>query len=161
MPSNQHDSMDVDNGNHESSRRSRGPAVNRVILVARLAADPELGYTPRSQRSHATAVGYERGRGARVPPAEGPGQAGGVLRGLLKKRRLLYLKGRLHWFSWQSADGSLRRGCEVRVGNLQLLDQRPEACQLWEGRASDGPLHVALPGSFRRQRSHLPASTTG
>jgi single-strand DNA-binding protein len=44
----------------------------------------------------------------------------------LKKGRLLYVEGRLHWSSWQAADGSQRRGCEVRGGNLQVLDQRPQ-----------------------------------
>ena len=27
---------------------------------------------------------------------------------------------------WQASDGSPRRGCEVRVGTLQVLDQRPQ-----------------------------------
>ena len=51
----------------------------------------------------------------------------------LKKGRLLYVEGRLHWSSWQAADGSQRRGCEVRVGNLQVLDQRPQPSEQPEG----------------------------
>jgi hypothetical protein len=35
----------------------------------------------------------------------------------------------LHWSTWKAADGSTRRSCEVRVGTLQVLDQRPEASE--------------------------------
>jgi single-stranded DNA-binding protein len=43
-------------------------------------------------------------------------------------------EGRLHWSSWQVSDGSHRRSCEVRVGNLQVLDQRPEPSEQPEGK---------------------------
>ena len=42
MPRNQQDSKDVDNGNPDQGRKFRGPALTRVILVGRLASDPEL-----------------------------------------------------------------------------------------------------------------------
>ena len=59
----------------------------------------------------------------------------------LKNGRLLYVEGRLHWSSWQAADGSPRRGCEVRAGNLQVLDQRPEPSEQPEG---GGPVMAPL-----------------
>ena len=46
MPRNQNDSKDIDNGSPDEGQKSRGPALNRVILVGRLAGDPELSYMP-------------------------------------------------------------------------------------------------------------------
>ena len=126
MPRNQQDSKDVDNGNPEEGRKSRGPAVNRVLLVGRLVSDPELRYTPSgsavAQLRLATNEGEEpqfHTLGAWSKLAEFAGSH-------LKKGRLLYIEGRLHWSSWQAADGSQRRSCEVRVGTLQVLDPRPQ-----------------------------------
>ena len=48
MPRNQQDSKEIDNGNPDEGRRSRGPETSRVILIGRLATDPELRYTPGS-----------------------------------------------------------------------------------------------------------------
>src|ERR1700704_6521608 len=46
MPRNQHGFKVVDGDNEEGSRKFRGPAINRVILIGRLARAPELHYTP-------------------------------------------------------------------------------------------------------------------
>src|SRR5712691_5708381 len=46
MPRNKPGLKVVDDGNEESGRKSRGPALNRVTLAGRLASDPELHYTP-------------------------------------------------------------------------------------------------------------------
>ncbi|MDQ6791152.1 MAG: hypothetical protein M3075_10960 [Candidatus Dormibacteraeota bacterium] len=40
----------------------------------------------------------------------------------------------LLWSSWQAAPCSHGSGCEVRVGNIQVLDQRPSQRSGWRGR---------------------------
>src|SRR2546423_896488 len=125
MPRNQNDSKDVDNGNPDESRKSHGPALNRVLLVGRLAADPELRYTPSGSPVAQLRLATNEGEEPEFHQLSAWGKLAEFAASYLKKGRLLYFEGRLHWSSWQAADGSTRRGCEVRVGTLQVLDQRP------------------------------------
>ena len=126
MPRNQHDSKDLDNGNAESARKSRGPALNRVILVGRLASDPELHYTPSGSAVTQLRLATNEGEEPEFHSLSAWGKLAEFAGSYLKKGRLVYLEGRLHWSTWQASDGSTRRSCEVRVGNLHVLDQRPE-----------------------------------
>ena len=133
MPRNQHDSKDLDGGNQESGRKSRGPALNRVTLVGRLASDPELHYTPSGSALTQLRLATNEGEEPEFHSLSAWGKLAEFAASYLKKGRLLYVEGRLHWSSWQAADGSQRRGCEVRVGNLQVLDQRPQPSEQPEG----------------------------
>src|SRR2546421_8604979 len=114
------------NGNTDEGRKSRGPAVNRVTLVGRLASDPELRYTPSGSAVTQLRLATNEGEEPQFHNLSAWGKLAEFAGSYLKKGRLLYVEGRLHWSTWQAADGSQRRGCEVRVGNLQVLDQRPQ-----------------------------------
>jgi single-strand DNA-binding protein len=129
MPRNKPGLKVVDNGNAEGGRKSRGPAVNRVILVGRLASDPELHYTPSGSAVAQLRVATNEGEEPEFHSLSAWGKLAEFAGEYLKKGRLIYLEGRLHWSTWKAADGSTRRSCEVRVGNLQVLDQRPEASE--------------------------------
>ena len=133
MPRNQNDSKDIDNGSPDEGQKSRGPALNRVILVGRLASDPELRYTPSGSAVTQLRLATNEGEEPEFHQLSAWGKLAEFAASYLKKGRLLYAEGRLHWSSWQAADGSQRRGCEVRVGNLQVLDQRPEQSEQPEG----------------------------
>jgi single-strand DNA-binding protein len=126
MPRNKPDSKDLDNGNTESGRKSRGPALNRVTLVGRLASDPELHYTPSGSAVAQLRLATNEGEEPQFHSLSAWSQVAEFAGSYLKKGRLLYVEGRLHWSTWQAADGSSRRSCEVRVSNLQVLDQRPQ-----------------------------------
>ena len=133
MPRNQNDSQDVDNGNTDEGRKSHGPPVNRVLLVGRLAGDPELRYTPSGSAVTQLRLATNEGEEPQFHQLSAWGKLAEFAASYLKKGRLLYVEGRLHWSSWQAADGSQRRSCEVRVGSLQLLDQRPQPSEQSEG----------------------------
>src|SRR3979411_2427491 len=74
MPRDEHDSKDLDNVDEEGGRKSRGAAVNRVILVGRLAADPELSYMPSGSAVSQRPLGSKAGGSAGLPPLQGVGQ---------------------------------------------------------------------------------------
>ncbi|MBJ7593531.1 MAG: single-stranded DNA-binding protein [Candidatus Dormibacteraeota bacterium] len=116
----------VDNGNEESGRQSRGAAVNRVTLVGRLTSDPELHYTPSGTAVTQLRLATNEGEEPQFHNLSAWSKVAEFAGKYLRKGRLLYVEGRLHWSTWQAADGSSRRSCEVRVSNLQALDQRPE-----------------------------------
>jgi single-strand DNA-binding protein len=126
MPRNKPGLKVVDHGNEEGGRKSRGPAVNRVILVGRLASDPELHYTPSGSAVAQLRLATNEGEEPEFHSLSAWSQLAEFAGEYLKKGRLLYVEGRLHWSTWQAADGSSRRSCEVRVSNLQVLDQRPQ-----------------------------------
>ncbi len=134
MPRNQNGSKDVDNGNPDEGRKSRGPALNRVLLVGRLAADPELRNTPSGSAVTQLRLATNEGEEPEFHQLSAWGKLAEFAGSYLKKGRLLYIEGRLHWSSWQAADGSQRRSCEVRVGSLQVLDQRPQPSEQPEGK---------------------------
>ena len=129
MPRNKSGFKVVDDSNEESGRRSRGPAVNRVTLVGRLASDPELHYTPSGSAVSQLRLATNEAEEPEFHSLSAWGKLAEFAGSYLKKGRLLYLEGRLHWSTWKASDGSTRRSCEVRVGTLQVLDQRPEVSE--------------------------------
>ena len=126
MPRNKPGLKVVDDSNQESGRKSRGPALNRVTLVGWLASDPELHYTPSGSAVAQLRLAANEGEEPEFHSLSAWGKLAEFAGSYLKKGRLVYLEGRLHWSTWKAADGSSRRSCEVRVSNLQALDQRPE-----------------------------------
>ena len=109
----------------QPTSRSRGAAVNRVILVGRLTADPVLRYT-----SSGIAVASIR---LVTNDREEPEyhdlvlwrQLAELAAKYLAKGRLVYIEGRLHGRTWATEDGTTRRSVEIVAENLQFLSSRP------------------------------------
>jgi single-strand DNA-binding protein len=104
-----------------------------VILVGRLAGDPELSYMPSGSAVTQLRLATNESEEPEFHQLRAWGKLAEFAGSYLKKGRLVYIEGRLHWSSWQATDGSQRRSCEVRVGSLQVLDQRPEQSEQSEG----------------------------
>ena len=104
--------------------------LNKVILIGRVANDPELKYTPSGIAVSTFRVAVNRP----FPNAQGEReadfidivawrQAAEFAANYLGKGRLIAVEGRLQVRSWQAQDGTRRRTYEVVCDNLKGLDR--------------------------------------
>jgi single-strand DNA-binding protein len=106
--------------------------INSVILVGRVATDPELKYTPSGIAVTTFRVACDRPftnaqgvREADFIDVQAWRQAAEFAGTYLKKGRLVAVEGRLQIRTYQAQDGTRRRVSEVVAGNLKALD-RPD-----------------------------------
>ncbi|MCC6443348.1 MAG: single-stranded DNA-binding protein [Armatimonadetes bacterium] len=106
--------------------------LNRVVLIGRMANDPELKYTPSG-----VAVCTFRLAVDRIPNAQGEREADFIdivawrqraefAANYLGKGRLVAVDGRLQIRSWVAQDGTKRRAAEVVADILKGLDRPKE-----------------------------------
>ena len=117
--------------------------LNRVILIGRLANDPELKYTPSGvpvatfrvavNRPYTNAQGE---READFIDIVAWRQTAEFAANYLGRGRLVAVEGRLQIRSYQTQDGQRRRTSEVVCDNLKALDRPREA---GEGAVSSAP----------------------
>ncbi|NNC94958.1 MAG: single-stranded DNA-binding protein [Chitinophagales bacterium] len=107
--------------------------VNKVVLVGRLGADPEVRHfdndTSVANFRIATNESYKDKEGKRIDQTEWHSIA--VWRGLakvaeqyLKKGMLVYVEGKLKTRSWDDKDGNKRYTTEVVADNFKMLGER-------------------------------------
>jgi single-strand DNA-binding protein len=110
--------------------------VNRVTLVGRLTADPELRTTPNGTQvaNLRLATNEYTGKdeaGVRREHTEFHtlvlfGRQAEVAGSYLRKGRLLYADGRLRSRTWDASDGSKRHSTEIILDSFQMLSGKPE-----------------------------------
>jgi single-strand DNA-binding protein len=104
--------------------------LNRVILIGRLANDPELKYTP----SGIAVCGFRLAVDRRFSNSQGERetdfidivawrQSAEFAANYLGKGRLVAVDGRLQIRSWVAQDGTRRRAAEVVADDLRGLDR--------------------------------------
>ncbi len=113
--------------------------VNKVILVGRLGADPEIRYTNTGTAvanfSLATTTNWVNKDGEREERTEWHrvvafARLGEICGEYLNKGKQVYVEGRLQTRSWEDKDGNRRKTTEVVAQQLQMLgapsgDQAP------------------------------------
>lgn len=105
--------------------------MNKVILVGRLAQDPEVRYTQNGKAvaSFSLAVSRMVGQGQEstdfIPIVAWEKLAEIIGNNLTKGRRVL-IEGRLQIRSYESQDGQKRRVAEVIVQSCEFLDYKQE-----------------------------------
>jgi single-strand DNA-binding protein len=110
--------------------------VNRVTLVGRLTADPELRTTPGgmqvvSLRLATNEYGGKDESGARKQHTEFHnlvlfGRQAEIAGTYLRKGRLLCADGRLRNRSWDGTDGVKRHTTEIVLDSFEMLGGKPD-----------------------------------
>jgi single-strand DNA-binding protein len=111
---------------------SRG-TVNKVILIGRLGADPEIRYTPSGRAVTnfriATSETWKDKDGQQQERTEWHSivlwdKQAEISAEYLKKGSHVYIEGRLQTRTWEGQDGAQRRTTEVVAQRMQMLDKK-------------------------------------
>ena len=107
--------------------------VNKVILVGRLGADPEVRYTQdgamvtnfrlatTEQWTDKTGEKAQRTEWHRVVSF---GKLAEICGNYLSKGRLVYIEGRIQTRSWDDREGNKRYTTEIITSNMQMLEPK-------------------------------------
>ncbi len=104
--------------------------VNKVILIGRLGADPEIRYTPNGTAVAnfrlATSENWTNKDGQREERTEWHrivafGKLGEICGEYLTKGKQIYVEGRIQTRSWDDRDGNKRWTTEIIATNMQML----------------------------------------
>ncbi|MCD6153655.1 MAG: single-stranded DNA-binding protein [Syntrophobacterales bacterium] len=107
--------------------------VNKVILVGRLGADPEVRYTQDGAMVTnfrlATDEQWKDKTGEKVQRTEWHrivtfGKLAEICGNYLSKGRLVYIEGRIQTRSWDDKDGNKRYATEIIALNMQMLERK-------------------------------------
>ncbi|NPB09654.1 MAG: single-stranded DNA-binding protein [Thermodesulfobacteria bacterium] len=110
-------------------------SVNKVILIGRLGADPEIRYTadgqPVATFRMATSERWTDKNGQRQERTEWHrivafGRLAEICGEYLAKGRLVYIEGRLQTRSYEDRDGIKRFVTEIVAQNMQMLGRRDD-----------------------------------
>lgn len=121
--------------------------LNRVVLIGRLATDPELKYTPSGIAVTTFRIAVDRRgsnpqgeREADFIPIVAWRQAAEFAANYLTKGRLVAVDGRMQVRSWVAQDGSRRYVTEVVAENLRGLDKPKERTEGGHGYGEEPPI---------------------
>lgn len=125
-----------------------GTMVNKVILIGRLGADPEVRYTPDGTMvvnfRIATDETYKNKQGEKVSKTEWHrivvfGRLAEICGNYLGKGRLVFIEGKLQTRTWDDKDGNKRSLTEVLASNMQMLESKGQ------GRGQDAVMDEPMP----------------
>jgi single-strand DNA-binding protein len=108
--------------------------VNKVILVGRLTADPDIRALPSgtflaNMRMATNTYGGKDEDGTKKEYTEfhslvAFARLAELAGELLRKGRLVYVEGRLRHRTWDNGEGQKRHSTEIVIDNFQLIDSK-------------------------------------
>ena len=126
--------------------------INKVILIGRLGADPEVRYTPDGTMivnfRIATDESYKNKQGEKVSKTEWHrivvfGKLAEICGNYLGKGRLVFIEGRLQTRTWDDKDGNKRSLTEIIASNMQMLESKGQS---GSGKGQDISMDEPFPG---------------
>ena len=113
-------------------------ALNRVLLIGNLGAEPELSYTPSGTAkatmrlaTHETWTNKEGEKGERTEwhRVIAWGRLAEICGQYLAKGRQVFIEGRLQTRSWEDKDGNKRWTTEIVASTMQMLGSPRDAAR--------------------------------
>ena len=147
-------------------------SLNRVMLIGRCTADPEMRYLPSGQPVTQLRVATNRygtsQEGERREFTDyhdvvawniGQRKLAELAGQYLRKGHLVYIEGRLQTRSWEGQDGQKRYRTEVNCTDIQFLESKGAAGEGAEGDASSAQAARRAPSSSQAFASGLKSGT--
>jgi single-strand DNA-binding protein len=128
--------------------------INKVILVGRLGADPEVRYTQDGTMVTNFRMATDETRkdksGERVTRTEWHrivtfGKLAEICGNYLSKGRLVYVEGRIQTRQWEDNEGTKRYTTEIVAQNMQMLESKGQAADQY-GESQYSGSSLAEPG---------------
>ena len=143
-------------------------SLNRVMLIGRCTADPEMRYLPSGQpvtqlrmatNRYGTSQEGERREFTDYHDVVvwniGQRKLAELAGQYLRKGHLVYIEGRLQTRSWEGQDGQKRYRTEVNCTDIQFLESKGVAGEGPEGDSSPAPAARRAPSSSQAFASGL------
>jgi single-strand DNA-binding protein len=136
--------------------------VNKVILIGNLGNDPELRYTPSGAAvanfSVATSESWkDKASGENKESTEWHkcvawNRTAEVIAEYLHKGSKIYVEGKLQTRKWEDKNGNDRYTTEIVVGQMQMLDSKPDQGSTYQGqgRSQNAEDYAAASGRSSR-----------
>ena len=134
--------------------------LNKVMLIGRLGADPEVRYTQDGTMvtnfNLATDEQWKDKNGERIQKTEWHRivtfrKLAEICGNYLAKGRLVYIEGRLQTRAWDDRDGNKRYTTEIVASNMQMLERKEQ-----DSYQSSGPAGGQGNGNFPPPGSAMP-----
>lgn len=101
--------------------RRRGPSLNQVSLIGRVATDPVLRYTPNGIAVTSFRLANNGSYDVQFRTIVAWRGLAEIAAQYLSKGRLVYIGGRLQGRSWTAQDGTGRYALEIVANEIQFL----------------------------------------
>jgi len=115
------------NDTAQAEKRRRGPSLNSVSFIGRVATEPQLRYTPNGRAVTSFRLANNGTYDVQFHTIVAWRGLAEIAAQYLSKGRLVFVAGRLQGRTWTGQDGTPRYAQEIVASDIQFLTSRPAA----------------------------------